>query len=221
MMQNVDWKKLIPYAVLALVATVVAMSIPPAQGFREPTLAKILCFHLPCAILASWYVIASGWFGFQYLRTKRIEMDHRVAASLEIGSILSGLVLSTGIVFSKAQWGDWWQNDPRQTSFLVVCLMLLGGIALRAGTTDDERRARSSAVFSIACQVPFFFLTFVYPRLPAVRKASFHPSNTVESGGIDLWYWIGLLSVGAVVILICRTLFQSRVSLSAQLRGDA
>ena len=197
----------------AVAATLWTFSIPDAQLFREPALARILCFHLPGALLDPFVVLYMGWAGWMYLRTRTSVWAGRLAASMEIAAILAFLVEATGIVFSKAQWGAWWSNDPRQTSFLIVCMLMAAGLALRAGQTDPEKRNATSAAYAIAIQVPFLFLTFVYTRLPMVKQASLHPSDTIIERGIDYWYWSGVIGVGLAMGMACLTLFRVRVRL--------
>lgn len=203
--------KLIPLAVMTGAATLYSFLAPPAAGFREPQMARIIFFHLPSAFLASFFVLLIGYLGIRLLRSKAPEWDIRLAAATELGTIFALVTLASGIVFSRVQWGAWWQNDPRQTSFLVVCLMLAAGMALRAGISDDTRRALASGAYSVAMLVPAIFLTFVYPRLEHVRRASFHPSQTIASGGFDTNYWLGILAVFVTLAWISRILYTMRI----------
>lgn len=199
--------------VAGLAATGWTWSLPDAAGFKSPGQARILCFHLPCAILATVLVLAAGYAGFMRLRTHDHKWDGRLAAALELGTLCAFATLATGIVFSKAQWGDWWHNDPRQTSFLMVCVILCAGLALRAGLSDDNARARATSAYAIALQVPFLFLTFVFPRMPGVVEKSLHPSDTIVERGIDYAYTSGLAAVGVVIAAAVWFMFQERAGL--------
>lgn len=198
---------------LGVLATVWAWLIPDAVKFATPGLARILCFHLPCAILASALVWVAGVSGVAYLRTQKPIWDGRLTASLELGTLFAVLTLASGIVFSKAQWGDWWHNDPRQTSFLIVCVMLGAGIALRAGISDERVRARATSAYAIAAQLPFFFLTFVFPRLPGVREVTLHPLDTIQNRQLDIFYTTGVLAVGTVMAAAAFLMFTERARL--------
>lgn len=206
-------------AVLALAATAWAWKIPDAVKFATPGLARILCFHLPCAMLSTVFVLVAGISGFAYLRTQRPIWDGRLVASLELGTIFAILTLGSGIVFSKAQWGDWWHYDPRQTSFLIVCVMLAAGIALRAGLNDEKVRARATSAYALAVQLPFYFLTFVYPRLPGVREVTLHPLTTIQNRELDVYYTTGVIGVGLVMAVAAYLMFMERAKLET-LEGE-
>jgi len=204
---------------LGLAATVWAWLIPDAVKFATPGLARILCFHLPCAMLSTLFVLVAGVSGVMYLRSQKAIWDGKLVASLELGTLFAVLTLASGIVFSKAQWGDWWHNDPRQTSFLIVCVMLGAGLALRAGLGDEKVRARATSAYGLAVQVPFYFLTFVFPRLPGVREVTLHPLETIQNRQLDVYYTTGVLGVGAVAAIAAWFMFNERARLET-LEGE-
>lgn len=187
---------------LGLAATVGAFLVPPAEEFREPELARILVFHLPCALVCAALIVGSGWFGLRVL-TGRTEADAKLETSNELAALMGALTLGTGILFSKVQWGTWWQWDPRQTSFLMVELLLLAALALRAGQQDEARRARTSAAYALATLLPLLFFVFVFPRLKVVT--TFHPDlvgqgmqgQPTMSSDYRLAVLAGLLAVSA------------------------
>ena len=131
------------------------------------------------------------------------------------GAVVFGLiVLVTGPIWARKAWGVWWQWDPRQTSFLIVLLLQCGALALRAATQDARRRAAASAAYAVLSAVPALFLVFVFPRLPQIQAASFHPSRTVESGGFDANYWGAIAAMAPYLAGLARL---SEVSAVAQL----
>lgn len=196
--------------------TVASFLAPPAKAFMAPELARILFFHLPCAILSSIWIIATAVFGFQWLRTKNEVWDHRLAAAIEISNILAILTLTTGIIFSKVQWGAWWSWDPRQTSFLFVQLLLLAGWALRSAIADDQRRADVSASYSVMTILPTLFLIFVLPRLPQMLNGgSLHPSTTLQRSEMDGTYRTIFLCALVTVGWFVYELYSLRVRISS------
>ena len=157
--------------------TVWGYTIPPAAQFPEPDLARILFFHLPCAIWTSLLVFWAPYLAVRLLMDKKMHWDVRCTAAQEIGFLYGLLTMATGILFSKVQWGAWWSWDPRQTSFLFVLLIYGAYFVLRAAIGDEVKRAANSAAYCIATTLPILFLIFVLPRLPQVF--SLHPSNTL------------------------------------------
>lgn len=189
------WRVCLALAVGALI--VASFLVPNAPMFPKPELARMIFFHLPCALLTVPYLFGAAYFSFRYLRTREAIWDIRSAAAHESAGVLSILTMATGILFSKAQWGDWWSWDPRQTSFLIVLLILGAYFALRAAFEDSDRRATNSAAYALASLLPNLFLIFVFPRMP--NRFSLHPSNTIVSGGFDTPYRTVLL--GLIVTL--------------------
>lgn len=192
-------------------ATIYAFLAPPAAAFQRPELARIVFFHLPSAFLTTGLVILAAWLGLRFLSTGRPEWDDRLEAALELAALFGIMTLATGILFSKAQWGAWWQWDPRQTSFLLVQLILFAGLVLRAAFSDPEPRRRASAAYAVATVLPLVFLIFVFPRLPHVQQVSFHPTQTVSQNLFDDSYRIGVLWGLAGLGLFAASLYGSRV----------
>lgn len=190
-------------------ATWFTFAVPPAKSFQEPNLARIIFFHLPCALITVVFLFVGAFYSFRYLRGRRVMDEVKGSTANEIGGIFGVLTMLTGILFSKVQWGAWWQWDPRQTSFLLLLLLFGGYFGLRASFADEGRRALNSAAYSVAMLLPAIFLIFVYPRLKFVQ--SFHPNQTILSGGFDRTYGSVLLAVGLLLLFVAIWLFRLRV----------
>lgn len=162
-----------------MLATIGIYAVPPAKEFMSPDLARIVLVHLPCAISTPLFIIWTAYTGFQYLRTRQWHWEHRSAAAAEMALVLSCATMATGIIFSRVQWNAWWHWDPRQTSFLVVLLILGAGFALRSAFEDPIGRAKASAAYAVVSILPVLFLIFVFPNLPQVAQSSLHPQGVV------------------------------------------
>ena len=183
-----NWKTLV-FVLGCIGAVVYGLTAPPAKSFANPDMARILFFHLPCAFVTTGLIVHSAWLGMRYLQTRDLGRDARNAAATELALLFAALTMASGIVFSKVQWGAWWQNDPRQTSFLMVLLLSGTGVAIRGGLADEQKAAKAAAAYSVATVLPMLFLIFVLPRI----LFSFHPSDTLTGGKLDGAYWIGVL----------------------------
>lgn len=205
------WKWL---AGLALIGTTVwGFNAPPAAQFPEPDLARILFWHLPFAFLTVVYLFAGTVYSIGVLKAKGTgPADAKAEAANEQAMLWSLITMATGILFSKAQWGAWWNWDPRQTSFLFVLLILFAYFAIRAGFSDPVKRAANSAAYCAAALLPILFLIFVLPRLPQVQ--SLHPSNTIVGGGLKGAYWQVVLANFALFLGISVWLFRMRTKVS-------
>lgn len=187
--------------------TYLAFWAPNTVGFQNNELSRMIFFHLPCAWGSTLFLIIAPVFAFMSLRTKKRIWDVRTATAMEIGLLLGILALATGMVFSDVQWGAFWNWDPRQTSFLIVVLIVAAYFALRSAFTDPEKQAMHSAAYALAAVLPELFLIAVFPRM---IPTSLHP-DVVRKGGFDSTYWsvIGVVSIS--VLSVCGWLYSLRI----------
>jgi len=190
-------------------ATLVSYLVPPAKGFQEPDLARIIFFHLPCAFAATAFLFYGAFAAIRSLSGDRLLWDARAEAAHAMAAAMAIATMLSGILFSRVQWGAWWQNDPRQTSFLLVLLILGAYFAIRSAFQDPERRARNSAAYAVGSLLPNLFLIFVFPRLPQV--STFHPMVIGKQGGFDPIYWRTILLVFACLMATAIWAYRQRV----------
>jgi heme exporter protein C len=197
------------FALITGVVTVWSFKIPPAENFQRPDLARIFIWHFPCPMIATILLMIAAWFSVKYLRTKDLKWDVRATAAHELSYVFSLLTMATGMLFSKMEWGAWWQWDPRQTSFLLVMLIYAALFALRGAITDQERRAANGGAYALAALMPALFLIFVFPRLPQV--ISFHPSQSIMTGQIKGQYAYAVTSVIILLSILSGWCYRLRV----------
>lgn len=196
------------YFLAVAAMTVWSFFVAPAKGFRDPDLARIVFFHLPCALSSAIFITLGAVFGIAYLGKKSMRWAVRTEAALEMSFTLGLLTLITGILFSKVQWGDWWSWDPRQTSYLFVMLIIGAYFAIRGAFPDRERAASASCGYVAAATLPMLFLVFVYPRLPSVT--TLHP-DVVREGGFDTQYRLTFYGLFVLIFIAAWWLYRMRV----------
>lgn len=179
--------------------------------FSDKDLARIIFFHLPCALNTPLLLGAATFFSFKYLRTADIKWDIRAKSVLDLTNILSILTLVTGMLFSKVQWGGWWDWDPRQSSFLLVECILGGYFLLRISLPEKQQLARFSSAYVLMASLPIFFLIFVFPRLPPVARMSNHPTNTIMQGGLTGGYGSLTTILFVLVLILCIWIYRLSV----------
>jgi heme exporter protein C len=190
-------------------ATAATFVAPDAKNFAEPRLARMIFFHLPCAIIAALFLIAGAFYGFNYLRSRDWQWEVKSVAANEMGFLLGILTMLTGLLFSRVQWLAWWNWDPRQTTFLLVLFLFGGYFALRSAFPDERKRAANSAAYSVAMLLPTLFLIFVAPRV--MNAVSLHPNETIMSGGFDATYRSVLIGLGVLIFALSVWIFRVRV----------
>jgi len=138
---------------------------------------KIFYFHVAAAwvgFLAFFIVFISS---IRYLLSFNDKWDWLSAASAEIGFVFMTIVLLTGSIWARAFWGHWWTWDPRLTTSLILWFIYGAYILLRSGISEQERRARYSAVLGI---IGFIDIPIVWFSVRWWRTV--HPNLMGEGG---------------------------------------
>ncbi len=165
-------------ALLGLIGIYVrALAFTPIERIQGPA-QKIFYVHAPAAWSALLAFGVTGVASLLYLWLRDRKLDIIAASSAEIGVAFSVIMLTTGPIWGRAIWGDWWSWDARLTSTLFIFLLFIGYLVLRDALTDPEMRARYSAVIGIMALVlvPFIHMTvYLFRTLhpaPVVMKPS-------------------------------------------------
>jgi heme exporter protein C len=144
------------------------------QGLAQ----KIYYVHVPSAWSAMLAMGLLGLASILFLFLKDPRYDRFAAASAEVGTAFSLVMLTTGPLWAKPIWGTWWTWDARLTLTLMMFFMFVGYLVLRGAVTDPALRARYSAVLGICGLVllPFIHLSVYLFRtlhpMPIVLKPS-------------------------------------------------
>lgn len=206
------------FALVAGAISVATFLVPDAPGFASPEFARIFFWHFPCPMMLTGLIFSAVYFSYRYVsgegRADRDAWDLRALAALELGFVYVVLTMFSGILFSKIQWGGWWNWDPRQTSFLIATLFYGAYFAIRAAFPDPQKRASNAAAYLFATLLPQLFLIFVYPRI----MESLHPSNTIMKGELHGGYLYATLGMLAVVGVLTVWLYRLRVRAGLLLR---
>lgn len=154
-----------------------ALLFTPTEVFQGPA-QKIFYLHVPAAWSAMLSMALVGLGGILFLFLKDERYDRFAAASAEVGTVFSLVMLTTGPLWAKPIWGTWWTWDARLTLTLMMFFLFLGYQLLRGAVADPALRARYSAVVGICGLVllPFIHLSVylfrtLHPR-PIVLKPS-------------------------------------------------
>lgn len=178
--------------------------LPPAANFQSPEAARIIVFHVPCAMVATVAYIISTIYAIAYLARGGVANDIKSAASASLGFLFTVLATITGMVFASIQWGAAWNWDPRETSILMLLIVYAAYFALRSALPSAAGRAKVSAAYNVMAGLVMPFFVFVLPRIgPASLhpdRASLSPEYRAVMGGamlgfLLLYVWIFRLSV--------------------------
>lgn len=154
-----------------------ALVFTPVERFQGPA-QKIFYLHVPAAWSAMLAMGLVGLGSILYLIVRDVRFDRFAAASAEVGTAFSLVMLTTGPIWAKPIWGTWWTWDARLSLTLFLFFLLLGYQVLRSAIRVPTERARLSAVVGIMAMilVPFIHLSVYLFRglhpTPIVLKPS-------------------------------------------------
>lgn len=154
-----------------------ALAFTPTELMQGPA-QKIFYLHVPAAWSAMLSMGLVGVASILFLFLKDERYDRFAAASAEVGTVFSLVMLTTGPLWAKPIWGTWWTWDARLTLTLMMFFLFIGYQLLRSAVSEPGLRARYSAVVGICGLVllPFIHLSVylfrtLHPR-PIVLKPS-------------------------------------------------
>lgn len=154
---------------------------PPERMMGE--VGRILYVHVPAAWLAMVTFTVAFVAALGHLFTGRARFDWAVEASVEVGVVMTALLLVEGSIFARPTWGVWWTWDPRLTSSAVMMLTFIGVILLRGAVLDPDRRATWSSVATV--------LAFVNIPITWFSVRWWRSLHQVQSNGqsmaIEMW----------------------------------
>ena len=207
----IDW--LLVLAILAVVAAVIRAAVfTPNEATQGPS-QKIYYVHVPAAIAGylAFGVVALMSLIHLWLRDART--DRMAAAACEVAIVFFTVVLITGPIWARHQWGAWWSWELRLTLTLLLWFLGVGYLIMRGAIEDPMMRSRFSAVLGVlqALLIPFVHLSVYIVRdhmhpMPIVIKPD-EPSLPPEM----------LLTFGvscAAFLLLAVALIRSRYRLS-------
>lgn len=151
--------------------------VPPAAGLGN--LVRIAFFHIPVAWVSVLAFFLSAYWGGQYLRKHEIRYDWKSSSAAALGLVFCLLATVSGAIFAKLTWGAYWNWDPRQTTIFILLLIYGAYMVLRSAISDEEERAKISAVYGLVSFLTVPFLVFIIPRF----YASLHPEPVINGSG--------------------------------------
>lgn len=191
-----------------LASTIVAgfFWLPPAKGFLNEGLARIVVFHVPCSIVATVASVVATWHAIAYLRTRDYISDIKSRVSFGFALMLWALTTVTGAIFARVQWGVYWNWDIKQTAILILLMVYAAYFALRSAIDDDRKSATLGAVYVLFALVAMPYLTLI---LPNSTDQTLHPKGTLTSrDGLSPAYsitlWAGVVGLTGVYLWASR-----------------
>lgn len=176
-------RKILPWGLWLWISLVIVAAFAPqtrAVAFIGES-SRILFFHVPMAWASFVAFMAAGVWSLLYLaRGRRPDHDRAAVAAVELGLLFCVLATVTGSMWSRVEWGAFWNWDPRQSSIVLALIYYAAYVTLRGSIADAEVRRRLAAAFAVLGLVMAPFLFFVAPR---VAGFTLHPEPVINTEG--------------------------------------
>ena len=185
---------------LLFVCGLAMLAITPSSQAAFGPAQRIFFIHLPTAICT--FIAASTLFiaSVGYLWTRSMKWDDLANSSGKVTVLLCTIVLLTGMIWGKSEWGSWWTWSPRLTFSLVLWTLYVVYLIIRPMIHEPARRATISAVYGLAA---FIDVPLVYVSVKLIPDI--HPSSTVldPTMRVTLLVWflaIPLMTAGLIAL---------------------
>lgn len=172
-----NWWKIIGVSLVAY--TIVAGFLLPVP--RLPILNETirnLYYHVPAWFAMIFLMTVSLYASIRYLLDSHSQWDLLAYEASRTGIIFSVFGLITGMVWANYTWGTPWTNDPKLNGVAVALLFYAAYFLLRQGVSDEQKKARLSAVYNIFAYAMLILFVMILPR----QTSSLHPGNGGNPG---------------------------------------
>ena len=153
-MKRIAWEHWLGVLGLALLATgsYIGLIVAPPERYMGDV-GRILYIHVPTAwgalaALTGAFVAAVG-----VLWRRRPSWDDALVACVEVGVLLTAMLLIQGSVWARPTWGVYWTWDPRLTTSAILLVAFIAVLGMRTFVDDPARRAVWSAVATVVAYV--------------------------------------------------------------------
>ena len=168
---------------------------------------KIFYFHMPVAIASFAALVFTAVYSILYLMRHEARYDRRARVATEVALVFAFCTMATGVPWTRFEWGVWWTWDARLTTFLILCLLLIGYFVLRAAFEGNERRETYASVFALVMCIDAPICFAITRLLPS----SLHPVVFRSDSGLSPDMLVGLLLSLAGILAIAYGLYRLRV----------
>ncbi|MDX1590700.1 MAG: cytochrome c biogenesis protein CcsA [Balneolaceae bacterium] len=164
------WKYIV--AVWMTLVVILGFSIRiPQIDILEQT-ARNLFLHVPMWFTMMVAFAMAFYFSIRYLNDEQMKWDRKAETATAVGLVFGICGLLTGSLWARFTWGTWWTfAEPRMNLSALAMLIFVAYFILRTAFSDEEKRAKISAVYNIFGVTTIPFLLYIIPR----QLPSLHP----------------------------------------------
>jgi heme exporter protein C len=181
MIRRIAWEHWVGLVglILLLVGSYLGLVVAPPERYMGEV-GRNLYIHVPTAWAALVTLTAAFVIALVWLKKRRLPWDDALVAAIEVGVVLTAMLLISGSIWGRPTWGTYWDWDPRLTTSAVLLVAFAAILGLRSFVDDPMRRATWTAVLTIIAYVD---VPIVYFSIKWWRTLHQQPSTpaTVDS----------------------------------------
>lgn len=143
----------------------------PLERVMGP-IQKIFYFHVPVCWLLMISTLVAGGASIGYLFKGSARADRVALAAGELGILFGLCGLVSGPLWGRVAWGKYWTWDARQTTTLLLWLLLIAYLLARRFGGPAGRKLSAALALFAAADVPLVYASATWWR-------TLHPSTSV------------------------------------------
>lgn len=166
------WWKILSLVLLLITFVAGFLGGVPAKPILNETIRN-LYFHVSMWFSMMIFFLVSLVYAIRFLRSNNPVHDRYSLEFAKSGIVFGVLGLLTGMIWANYTWGQPWNNDPKQLGAAIALLIYFAYLVLRNSLTDEDKRAKTAAVYNIFAFAMLIPTLWVIPRL----MDSLHPGG--------------------------------------------
>lgn len=169
---------------------------------------KIFYFHVPVAEASFLVFIFTAFYGIRFLMTRQRIYDTKARIATEVTLFFVLLTMATGILWTRVEWGVWWQWEPRLTTYFILTLLVIAYFVLRNSVEDEEKRAVYASAFGILAFIDAPISFFITRWLNSIHPIVFGGG---ESSGLETSMLITFIVAQVGMLMLGYAFYQLRL----------
>ena len=162
---------------------------------------RIIFVHVPVAICTYVAFGLTAVGSLMWLWRRSVWWDLTAHAAAEVGVLLCGLTLATGMLWGRPTWGTYWEwGDVRLVTTLILFLIMVGYLAVRSLSGGEAASTRAAVVGLVGAV-----------NLPIVNQSvnwwadrTLHQQSSITDGKLEdltlFTLFLGIVTAGLAVL---------------------
>ncbi len=171
------WWKIAAILLLMYTSIMGFLGTVPAMPILNETIRN-LYFHVTMWMAMMLLMVVNVIYGIKYLSNQKSYNDIVAEESAKIAMVFAVAGLLTGMLWANYTWGAPWVNDPQLNGVAATMLLYSAYFILRNAITDENKRGRLAAIYSIFAFIMMFVFIMVLPKM----TDSLHPGKGGNPG---------------------------------------